>query len=176
MRDASDEQLMSEYVKGSMAAFELLYARHRGGLYRYFMRLSGHPATANDLYQGCWEKVIRAREQYTPDAPFRAWLFRIARNHHVDHLRAQRPASELDPELVDPDTVDSAEQLDRGQRDGRLRAALAALPEEQRDALVLKLDAGLDLKTIAEVTGVGTETAKSRLRYATRSLKEALQT
>ena len=175
MRDASDEQLMVEYGKGSMAAFEVLYARHRVALYRYFMRVAGNTATANDLYQGCWEKVIKARRRYSAKAPFQAWLFRIARNHHIDHLRSQRPTAELDPQQADPDSVDNGENLDQQQRELALRSALAALPEEQRDALVLKLDAGLDLQTIAAVTGVGVETAKSRLRYATRSLKQALQ-
>ena len=135
----------------------------------------GNPTLAGDLYQGCWEKVIKARDRYPAQAPFRAWLFRIARNHLVDDLRARRPGSELDTDVPDPLCIDPGERMDADACVQRLRVALAGLPEEQRDAIVLKLDAGLDLATIAEVTGVGIETAKSRLRYATRSLKQALQ-
>ncbi len=55
MRERSDEQLMKSYASGSMEAFDHLYERHRGPLYRYILRLAGDPATANDLYQGSWE-------------------------------------------------------------------------------------------------------------------------
>ncbi|HSG95109.1 MAG TPA: sigma factor, partial [Afifellaceae bacterium] len=61
MRDASDETLMQQYAAGDLSAFEALYARYRGPLYRYILRQVSDPATANDLYQGSWEKVIRAR-------------------------------------------------------------------------------------------------------------------
>jgi RNA polymerase sigma-70 factor (ECF subfamily) len=176
MRDASDENLMLEYARGSMAAFELLYDRYRQPLYAYFSTRCGNQALAGDLYQGCWEKVIKARGRYAAEAPFRAWLFRIAHNHLVDSFRSNRPLDELDSEVADTTSPAAGEQLDDAAQAQRLRTALAGLPDEQRDAMVLKLDAGLDLATIAEVTGVGIETAKSRLRYATRSLKQALQT
>ncbi|MGA9573950.1 MAG: hypothetical protein WBS20_08395, partial [Lysobacterales bacterium] len=58
MRETSDEKLMQRYVKGDVNAFDELYARHRGPLYRYFIRQVSHRATANDLYQGAWEKII----------------------------------------------------------------------------------------------------------------------
>lgn len=175
MRDLTDEQLMIEYREGSITAFELLYERYRVALYRYFSRLCGNPTQANDLYQGSWEKVIRNRKKYPEQAPFRAWLFRVARNHYIDTLRAARPTDVLEEEPGDETNPDPGDQWDGEQRERELREALMKLSEEQRDAIVLKLDGGLDLKSIAEVTGVGMETAKSRIRYATRSLKEVFQ-
>ena len=74
MRERSDEDLMEAWAAGSMQAFEALYARYRGPLYRYILRQAGDDATANDLYQGSWEKIIRARKSYRPQAPFRAWM------------------------------------------------------------------------------------------------------
>lgn len=175
MREASDETLMVDYANGDMAAFETLYQRYRGPLYRYFLRQSTDPATANDLYQGCWEKVIAARRRYRPRAPFRAWLFRIAHNHRVDYHRARRPEQAL-PDIPtassEPGPPDSALA---DERHARLRAAIAALPPEQREAVILKLESGLGVAEIGKITGAGPETAKSRLRYATRKLKEALQ-
>lgn len=175
MRERSDEDLMADWAEGGMAAFEALYARYRGPLYRYLLRLCGDPARANDLYQGSWEKVIRARRQYRPQAPFRAWLFRIAHNHAMDDFRRERPTTplhETDPPGPEPGPAAEAEAEERARR---LGAALSALPAEQRDAILLKLEGGLDLEAIAQVTGVGRETAKSRLRYATARLKTALQ-
>ena len=104
MTGANDEALMLRYGKGDVAAFETLYGRYRGPLYRYFLRHLGEEPLANDLYQGCWEKVIGARTRYRETSPFRAWLFRIAHNHLVDHYRAKKPVDELPEALEDTDT------------------------------------------------------------------------
>jgi RNA polymerase sigma-70 factor (ECF subfamily) len=174
MRERSDEALVAAWSDGSMAAFEALYARYRGPLYRYFLRLSGDAARANDLYQGCWEKVIRARGRYRPTGPFRAWLFRIAHNHAMDGFRRTVPLTEFSGAEAPSTQPEPAEHAVALERAARLAEALADLPPEQRDAVLLKLEGGLDLATIARVTGVGRETAKSRLRYATARLKHAL--
>ena len=175
MRERSDEALMKAWTGGSMQAFEQLYARYRAPLYRYLLRLAADDAVANDLYQGCWEKVIRARGRYKPSAPFRAWLFRIARNHAVDHFRRHRPGEELREDQAATDNPGPAERLATGDRSDRLRDAIRQLPYEQRDAILLRMDAGLDLETMAAITGVGRETVKSRLRYAVRKLRQAME-
>ncbi len=175
MKEDSDEALMLSYAKGKPEAFETLYARYREPLYRYFLRHVSDATTANDLYQGCWEKVIAARRRYRDTSPFRAWLFRIAHNHLVDHYRADRDTRPLPPELQDPDPVHPADTLDGEMKLQRFRHAIAGLPPEQRDAFLLRMESGLSLAQLAAATGVNEETAKSRLRYATRKLKEVLQ-
>jgi RNA polymerase sigma factor (sigma-70 family) len=172
--EPTDEQLMLKYAAGDMAAFELLYERHRSPLYRFILRQVGDPATANDLYQGCWEKIVKARKSYKKAAPFRAWMFRIARNHVVDHFRRAPPAANADPaDLSDlspgPEAVHSMQQNESG-----LAEAITSLPLEQREVVMLKLESGFDLNTIANLTGVNMETAKSRLRYAVAKLKLSL--
>ena len=174
MRERSDEVLMEAWAAGSMQAFEELYARYRGPLYRYILRQVADDATANDLYQGSWEKIIKARKSYRPQAPFRAWMYRIAHNHVVDHFRRSRPESELEPERMESLEEAPDELLSRADRQQKLREALDSLPDKQRDAILLKLDVGLDLQTIADVTGVNRETAKSRLRYAVARLKHLM--
>lgn len=174
MREEADEGLMSRYAAGDARAFEALYDRWRGPLYRYFLRHVSTDGTAADLYQGCWEKVINARTRYRPEIPFRAWLFRVAHNHLVDHYRKGKPEIPLDAEPVAASDDAPEQRMEEDQRTRRLRAAVAALPEEQRDAVLLKLEGGLALDDIASAMGVGRETAKSRLRYATRKLKEVL--
>lgn len=172
----ADEALMQAYAKGDLAAFERLYARYRGPLYRYLLRHVGDAATANDLYQGTWEKVIRARTSYNARAPFRAWMFRIAHNHLADHFRRARPMQEWSPERQRSDQPGPEQALAMEQQAADLAAAVSELPVEQRDALLLKIEAGLDLAAIARVTGVNPETAKSRLRYAVAKLKQSLGT
>ena len=175
MMSSSDEQLMQQYAAGDMSAFESLYKRYRGPLYRYIQQRVSDPATANDLYQGSWEKLIKARRRYQPTAPFGAWLFRIAHNHVVDHFRASRYTEQLDPENTVSTHPQPTDVLDNEQRELRFRAALLNLPDAQRNTLLLKIEAGLGLKEIGKITGVERETVKSRLRYATDKLKRVLK-
>ena len=179
MPEKSDEQLMQQYARGDAHSFELLYARHKGALYRYFRRQINDESTANDLYQGVWEKIIKARRKYKNTTPFAAWMFRIAHNHLVDHYRRHKPVEALDdlqqnhkqPNDKQPGPADFL--IDRQQR-GRLLSEIALLPEEQRSTLLLKIEAGLKMEQIAAVTGVNRETVKSRLRYAVNRLKRNL--
>jgi RNA polymerase sigma-70 factor (ECF subfamily) len=174
MRDRSDEQLMKTYAGGSMEAFEVLYERHRGPLYRYILRLVGNPATANDLYQGSWEKIIKARGRYKDSAPFKAWMYRIARNHVMDHFRREQPAAGTQAEDMADNQAGPVERISAENRQQHLVMAIEKLPPEQKDTLMLKLESGLDLQTIADVTGVNRETAKSRLRYAVKKLRQVM--
>lgn len=174
MRDCSDEQLMKTYADGAMEAFEVLYERHRGPLYRYILRLVDSPATANDLYQGSWEKIIKARGRYQDSAPFKAWMYRIAHNHVMDYFRREPPVADIQAKDMADHQAGPDEQISAQVRRQNLVAAINKLPAEQKDTLMLKLEAGLGLQTIAEVTGVNRETAKSRLRYAVKKLRQVM--
>ena len=185
--DESDESQMLAYAGGSAVAFERLYARHRGGTYRYLLRHTGNAATAEELHQEVWLKVVRARDAWSAQARFATWLYTIARNGLVDHWRARRGASfvSLDDEGVES-AVESALLNDRDE-DGllsktmriesgqRLIAALEAIPPAQRDAFLLHVEAGLGLREIAAMSGMSVETVKSRLRYAYGRLRAALE-
>ena len=122
-----------------------------------------------------WEKLIKARTRYHPAAPFRAWLFRIAHNHMVDHFRSRRETEALDPDQAMASAPQPGEALSNEQKQTRFRAALRELPAEQKHTLLLKIEAGLGLEEIGKITGVKRETVKSRLRYATAKLKRTLQ-
>ena len=80
---------MRAYGDGDARAFEALYARHRAATYRYFLRhADGHSATADELHQDLWLKVIGARERYETQAKFSTWLYTLARHRWVDHWRS----------------------------------------------------------------------------------------
>lgn len=170
----SDEELMAAYASGDAAAFDALYARHRGPLYRYLLRLHGDSVTANDLYQETWERVIRARGRFRPTMSFKAWMYRIAHNRAVDAFRRRRPTVPTDPDELYSGEGDPEQSLAATQLSERLLRALEALPVEQREALLLRLEGELDLETLAQVTGVSREAAKSRLRYALQKLRKTI--
>ena len=174
MREISDEKLMQRYAKGDAKAFDQLYARHRAPLYRYFIRQVNNPATANDLYQGAWEKIIKARHSFRPKAPFKVWMYRIAHNHLVDHFRRLRPEDSVEPDTLTDTQPDPSKGAIESEQNELLRTGINALPVDQRNTLLLKLESGLKMEEIARVTGVGRETVKSRLRYAVNYLKRSL--
>jgi RNA polymerase sigma-70 factor (ECF subfamily) len=180
--DDEDAQLMLAYARGEMRAFETLYSRHRGALYRYLTRQARDGEIANDLFQEVWSRVIVNRARYEPRAKFRTFLFTLAHNCFIDHCRRTkaRPAGLRVEDADDADLLPAAEDsqpdaaLSRDETTRRYRAALATLPAEQRDVYLLHEESDLSLEDIARVTGVGAETAKSRLRYAVAKLKAAL--
>ena len=174
--DTSDESLMLAYAAGRVDAFERLYARHRLRLYRYLLRQLRDGALADDLFQDIWQRVVAARADWTPQASFASWLYRIAHNRIADHWRAQqyRPpapenADERTARIPDPDSPERT--LSEFEQRRGLQLALDELPEEQREVVVLRLEQELTLEQIGEITGVGRETVKSRLRYAMDKLR-----
>ena len=172
-----DSALMLRYGDGDTAAFELLYSRHKDAVYRYLLRLSGHPETAEDVFQEVWGKIIRARSSYRPTAKFTTFLYRVAHNCFIDHVRRNKRHAgnaPFEPELHS-DPGESLETLtERSLARERLEEALAGLPDEQRDAFLLYEEGGLSVDQIAAVTGCNRETAKSRLRYAVNKLRVAI--
>ena len=86
-----DAMLMLAYARGDLAAFEALYARHRGMLYRFLLRSVRDPQRTDELFQETWSRVISARSRYQPQAKFSTWLLQIAHNLLIDGIRRQRP-------------------------------------------------------------------------------------
>lgn len=182
MQDFSDEQLMCQYAKGDAQAFEQLYARHKGGLFRYCLRQFQNQPIAQECFQEIWLKLINSRANYQPTALFTTYLYRIAKNHVIDLVRKQNKTKnevtlqeEIDPadfnQQAQGDVVD---RLSEEKIYASLRKQIELLPMEQKTALLLKIDAGLSLEQIAVILDCGRETVKSRLRYATKHLKKQL--
>lgn len=178
--EPNDRTLMLRYRDGDTLAFEQLYGRHKGPLYRYLLRQCGHAASAEEIFQEVWIKVIRGAERYEPLAKFSTWLYQIARNCFIDHVRRQGRSAVDAAAAVEPDGLQAAggnpeAAVALTQSGQRLSLAIAALPADQRDAFLLREEGGFGLAEIANITGTGRETVKSRLRYAVRKLREALE-
>ncbi|OGA66634.1 MAG: hypothetical protein A3G81_06640 [Betaproteobacteria bacterium RIFCSPLOWO2_12_FULL_65_14] len=175
MAEAPDEQLMLAYRDGDAGAFETLYARHRARLFRFVLRSIKSRASAEELYQEVWMRVIEARATYKPAARFTTWLYAIAHNRMVDHWRrAGLNAVSLDGIDVPADDPGPQRHMEGREALARFAAALEALPAAQREAFLLREEAGLTVAEIATATGSNEEAAKSRLRYALAKLKAAV--
>jgi RNA polymerase sigma-70 factor (ECF subfamily) len=176
---------MIAYRDGDARAFDALYARYKGPLYRYLLRQCSGAAIAEELFQDVWFNLIRARGRYEPRAKFATYLFSLAHNRLIDHYRKNArsvPVSYDD----DPDDAplvervggdhrdDPAWQAEIGEQSRQLRELIDDLPEAQREAFLLREEAELSLDEIAAVTGVNAETAKSRLRYAVSKLRQGM--
>jgi len=166
---------MLAYRNGDAGAFEILYTRHRGALFRFVLRGVADRGVAEELYQDVWMRVIEARGRYTAQARFTTWLYTIAHNRLVDHWRRKGLSLvPLDDEDVPGGAPDPARTLQGRQALERFAAALEALPLAQREAFLLHEEAGLSVAEIAAATGTNEDAAKSRLRYAMTKLKAAV--
>jgi len=179
--EASDEDLMLRYGRGDAGAFEALYRRHRLPLYRFLLRQVGNAESAEELFQDLWMRVVNSRGRYEPRGKFTSWVYAIAHNRLMDFYRANGRASFLSHEEsesvleVTPAVEIAADlRLDKKRAVQRLLAALAELPDAQRQAFLLQQESELSIDEIAAATGASRETAKSRLRYAVAKLRASL--
>jgi RNA polymerase sigma-70 factor, ECF subfamily len=176
----TDEELMLAYAQGDVRAFDQLYERQRGMLYRFILRSVADRASADELYQETWSRLIASRTRYRVEAKFSTWLLQIAHNLIVDSFRRSRPQAgpeeteTLIRELDAPESERPERVLGEFEERRRLQLALEALPSEQREAFLLRIEGGLGLEEIAALTGAGHETVKSRLRYAFAKIREKL--
>ncbi|MEE4244403.1 MAG: RNA polymerase sigma factor [Kangiellaceae bacterium] len=182
-RGQTDEELMALYADGDVRSFEQLYARHKGGLYRFFVRQCRGQEVAEELFQEVWIKIINARKSYQQSAKFTTFLYKVAQNRLIDHYRhcASMQYSQKyegdNQELVERcgHDADPGFNMENEQLKHRLQQAIEQLPAEQKIAFVMQQDSHLSLSEIAEITDASRETVKSRLRYAHNKLRDTLK-
>lgn len=187
LADDTDEELMQRYQIGDAAAFEILYARHKGGVFRYMLRQCRERGVAEELFQEVWLNLINARASYVVRARFSTYIYSIAHNRLIDHYRESGREVPLSYSRDDEDGEDRLANIPAGdvQQPDRVLAAkqgateflrlLQSLPEAQREAFLLHEEADMSIEEIAVATNVNAETAKSRLRYALNKLRSGLK-
>ena len=170
-----DDGLIGWYVAGDNQAFEALYRRHKDPLYRFFRRQLDEQAS-HDAFQETWSKFIHNATRYRRQGKFKHYLFTIAYNVlHDTHRKALRQVTDellVEEVAADEETETKAQSVELR---AHLLQAISALPAAQRDAWLLKQEAGFTLAEIAELTKTTTESVKSRLRYANDKLKTRMQ-
>jgi RNA polymerase sigma-70 factor (ECF subfamily) len=169
-----DYALLRKVARGENAALAELIRRHQSRLYQVAYRLLKDPLEAEDALQEVHENAHR----FEPKATVAAWLHRITANHCLNLLRARHPQESLDQEdsITLPDyganPLEALEERDLGRR---LEELLAALPENQRRALILKRFGGLSYQEIAAEMGLSSQAVDGLLKRARQFLKKALQ-
>jgi RNA polymerase sigma-70 factor (ECF subfamily) len=190
--EPSDDDLMRAYARGDARAFERLYRRHAGPLYRFVRRLLGRQGSGHvdEVFQDTWARVVHARERWAPQgAAFRTWLFTIAQRRAIDLLRRSGREQPWDDEaepFAPPGAAWQGWPAAPGDAEGpversfwraagrRLLDCLEMLPEAQRAVFLLHHEDGLSLADAAARLELGFETAKSRLRYAMSKLRSCM--
>lgn len=167
-----DIELVKRAIQGSESAWLTLVRRYENRLYNHALRMVGHPDDAMDLLQDVFLSVYRNLESFRGDAPFGAWIFRIATFRCTDHLRRRRIDQTEYEELADESgqgsptlTLESA----RSNRD--IVQLLRQLPNDQRQVVELKFFQHFTFEEISSQLGISTNTAKSRLYAALRKLR-----
>lgn len=173
-----DESLMEEVRGGSSEAFGIVYDRHHRAVFNFLLRFLGDRRAAEDLLQEAFVRVYLHREDYRPTAAFRTWLFTIARNLLVDHLRRAIAR----PESVDNAALEQAADTSPGplaELEGRaledqLQRAVSRLPAFQREVILMSRFAGLSHEEIAQVTGASPGSVRVALHRGLRRIRDLL--
>ncbi len=168
---------------GDVEAVAALMERYQHRLYRYLLRIARQPETAEDLFQQTWLRVMERIRKYDPRHSFEAWLFALAHNLAIDHLRRYRPESLDEPlpsgdsraELIEGSAPGALEQLLANERAGWLADSVAALPMVFREVLTLRFEEEMKLEEMAAVLGLPLGTVKTRLHRALKHLRRTLE-
>lgn len=196
-----DDQLMLAYAGGDTGAFDVLYARHEGALFRFVRRLLGLRLSAevDEVFQETWVRIITARDSFSPQgAAWRTWAFTIAHNLAMDRLRASGRQMVVHVHDDDDEGLDAVQRVSGRLLNGqgqpvdaahpsaedeafwrsagkRLLACLNELPDDQRAAFLLHHEDGFTVEAMAAALGVGFETVRSRLRYGLKKLRGCME-
>lgn len=180
----SGEDEIAKVKRGDPDAMSELIARYQHRLYRYLLHLSRDRATAEDLFQQTWLRVIDKIGRYDAARRFDVWLFSVARNLAIDHFRARRFDDSLDePSESGPARIERIPGADpsaltrllESERSAMLFECMQGLAAIHREVLALRFEEDMRLEQIAEVAGIPLSTVKSRLGRALEALRRRVE-
>ena len=179
-----DESIVAGVVAGSSADFEILVRRHQSAIYSFLLRMLHDPEEALDLTQEVFLKVFCSLERYDARFRFTTWMYRIASNAAIDHIRKRRPGRVLSLDTWPDDDQPVREVAGSGptpdqilqarETRGRLEGALKALPSDYRQVLLLRHEGERRYDEIAKITGLPIGTVKNRIFRAREILRRAV--
>lgn len=183
-----DIKLMLDFKAGSRPAFDRLVDKYRKPIINFIYRFTGSRADAEDLAQDVFIKVFNAAANYAPSAGFKTWLYRIASNVSIDHIRKRKtsgnPASldehletedgKMQQQAADEKMKPADSVMEREETEKQVQAALQSLPENQRAAIILKIYEDRPYSEIAAVMGVSVASVESLLFRARQELRKKL--
>jgi RNA polymerase sigma factor (sigma-70 family) len=166
----SDEELMLQVRNGVGEMLGVLFERYQSPLFNFYLKLTGDRTASEDLVQEVFFRMLKYRQSYRMETGFRAWMYQIARNARVDHMRRRRPETSWEPEMspafAAPDTAQQSQET------ALLYRALMRLEEDKREVLVLSRFQDLKYEEIAHLLGCETGTVKTRVHRALKELRD----
>jgi len=183
---STDEHLMSTFSSvdnmNNQRAFEVLYQRHKGPLFRFITKSINHEQDAKEVFQELWFKIINNKQQYNPQQKFTTWAYTIARRLLIDQFRKTGRMAELaqtddtsKKQAIEHDLKQPENEFETKQMAKELNHAITLLPHNQRQTFIMKHESGLSIKEIATITAQPLEQTKSQYRYAVKKIKLALE-
>lgn len=177
---------MAEALEGSQQGFRILSERYRKAIYHIIYKIVRNNETANDLCQETFMKAFASLASYRPEYRFSTWLYKIAANCSIDHLRKKRiSALSLDQELdtgegkveieVADNTYNPEKDLVRKQQKLSIGAAIDALPDKYREVIIYRHQDDKTYEEIADLLSIPVGTVKARIFRARELLKKALK-
>jgi RNA polymerase sigma-70 factor (ECF subfamily) len=166
----TDEELILAYINDDMAAFEILYERHKNRIFGFLMARLKNCSEAEEVFQEVFVKLHRKRHQYRPEIPFLPWLFTLVRNTLIDHVRKRDTyAKHVTNSDTAIDTYASTVADTSAIHEGI--AELSRLNESQRQALALRFNQGLTFAEIAEQMQTSADNSRQIISRAIRRLR-----
>ena len=180
-KDKSDDQLITLYVDGNKEAFDSLLERHKDRIYMYIYHAVRNEEQADDIFQDTFVKAIMTIKQgrYVENGHFPAWITRIAHNLIIDYFRQTRAENHQSTDDEDANILNRKElsestiedSLITSQIHDDVRRLVDALPDSQREVLIMRYYRNMSFKEIADTTGVSINTALGRMRYAILNMR-----
>lgn len=181
MKTLTDEQLVRMYIDGNNAAFDTLLQRHQAKLYSYILKIVKNEEIANDIFQETFIKIITTLKQgkYTENGKFGAWLTRIAHNLIIDSYRQEKSENNVSTDDETTNLLNRRDLCEENVEDlmindqirADVRKIIDALPEPQREVVMMRYYSDMSFKEIADTTGVSINTALGRMRYAIMNMR-----
>lgn len=174
LKQATDEQLMQRTSESDAPAFQELLNRYSRKVYALAWRLTMHSTDAEDLAQEVFLKIWKNASSWQPTAKLETWLYRVLYNHFIDTKRRQKPIENgVSENIVSMDSSPEQALVDKASQT-EIAVAMEALPERQREALVLCYYQDLKAKEAADILSISTGALESLLFRARQTLKEKL--
>lgn len=177
----TDDQLVTSYAKGNNEAFDILLKRYQARVYSYIYHIVKNKDLAEDIFQETFVKAIITIKQgrYTENGKFSAWISRIAHNLIIDYYRQEKSENTVSTDEDDTDLLNRRDLCEENveyhmvtdQIHKDVRRIIMALPESQREVLIMRYYKNMSFKEIADVTNVSINTALGRMRYAILNMR-----
>ncbi len=177
----TDRELVEAYANDNNMAFDVLLARHQSKVYTYIFHIVKNKELSDDIFQETFVKAIMTIKQgrYTETGKFSAWLTRIAHNLIIDYFRQEKIENAVSSDDEDTDHLNRRELCEGNIEDALVseqisedvRRIVMALPDSQREVLVMRFYRNMSFKEIADATSVSINTALGRMRYAIMNMR-----